>query len=182
MKIRTGFVSNSSSASFVVEVKGEKENIFNSLYENIESFQEKSYKSLLETALKWEEKKLTGELSDNEKKTVMYFIEDYKRTLKELEEYIKPDWREIMKIEDPEEKEFAVWKEKRHAEEVVQGVVRLKHWCLRSIDDGYISFSDSTIIYNGWEDITNRKTLIEMLAFFVFMKFEVRTRIEGDDL
>ena len=180
MKIRKGFVSNSSSASFVVEVKGEKEKVFNSLYENIESFQEENYKKLLETAIKWEENKLTGELSDNEKKRVEYFIDDHKRTLKELEGYVKPEWGEILKIEDPEEKEFAIWKEKRHAEEVVEGVVRLKHWCLRSIDDGYISFADSTIIYNGWEDITNRKTLIEMLAFFVFMKFEVRTRIEGD--
>lgn len=180
MKIRIGFVSNSSSASFVVEVKGEKEKIFNSLYKNIQSFQEEGYKKLLEQALKWDEDNLTRELTDTERKMTEYSIKEHKESLKMLAEYVKPEWGDILKIKDEKEKSFAIWKEKHHIEKVVKGVLRLERWYCSYIDDGYISFSDSTIVYDGWESISNRKTLVEMLAFFMFMKFEVRTRIESD--
>lgn len=178
--MRLNFVSNSSSASFVIEVKGEKENILNSLYENIEDFQEENYKELLKKALEWEQNKLTKELTKTERSVTEYTIEEYTRSLNELEEYKKISWSDLQKIEDPEEKSFAIWKEKNHIEKVVMGVLDLNRWHCGSIDDGYISFADSTSMYNGWENIAIRKTFIEVLAFFVFMKYEVRTRIESD--
>lgn len=177
MKVRQGFVSNSSSSSFIVEVKGDQENILNSLYENIEYFQEENYKNLLEEAITRIKNKLKKELSDSEKEDLGYNLEEYKLSLDVLNNFVINIRPSDLKTSD---NEYYIWKEKKHIKDVVMGVLMLLGWSCSKYDDGYISFADTTIIYNGWESISPRKTLIEMLAFFVFMKFEVRTRIESE--
>jgi len=126
MHVRNCFVSNSSSASFIVEVKGEKENIFRALYENIETFQEDSYKELLAEAIKWQEKKLDREgIEQAEIIRLERTIFMYRDTLKNLEEYKKPD---LSGIKDEKEKYFALWKIKNHEREVILGVISSRRW------------------------------------------------------
>mgnify|MGYP003585758093 FL=1 len=181
VKLRRGFVSNSSSASFIVEVKGDTDDILWAMYENIEAFQEESYKELLLESISFEEKKFqNSSMPEYEKKFILHTIEEAKNTISYLDSYVKPSWSDFEKIKDTEEKEFALWKEKDHGKSVVRGVLGLKRWHCSTIDDGYVSFSDSTLMYNGWENIAPRKTLLEVLSFFTFMRYSVRTRIESD--
>ena len=179
MKVRKGFVSNSSSASFIVEVKGESKKIFNTLYENIESFQEENYKKLLEENIKWKKKKLEGDLKEFEKKTVERQIKEYEQEIGYLERHKQTDWKKVYEDTDKHRKELEVYRYNSHARRVVEGVLDLKRWCYSQIDDGFMSFSDSCTIYNDWGDISRRKDLIEILAFFKFMRYDVRTRIES---
>ncbi len=113
MKIRKGFVSNSSSASFIVEVEMEEDDygrydhdkIFRSLYENMETFSTEGCKKLLEGRLEYEEKynMPKEDAEDWKKKMYLSDIEDLKKRIKELEEYKDPDWMDYCSLDDEDE-------------------------------------------------------------------------------
>lgn len=184
MKIRSGFVSNSSSASFIVEVKGECKEIFNVLYENLDAFKTEGCKELLEKKLKFHKEFKTPKEDDSESKKNMfkYDVQELEDKIKNLEDYKELSWREINKIEEGKEKQLIKYRQNKHKEETVKDSLSALKWHVSIIDDGYVSFNvGGPICYSGWGNISHRKELLELVAFFTFMKYDIRTRIESHE-
>jgi len=182
MKIRQGFVSNSSSASFIVEVNSKPKDLKRALYENIESFSVEGCKELLEKQLKFKKKYQTPtkECSDSDINMYNYDLDELEKKIKYLEEFEEPDRYEMRSIEDEKEREMAEWRYKRHQEKVVEDALLALRWNTCMIDDGYFSINaGGPIIYNGWENIAMHAELMEVVAFLAFMKYDFRTRIEN---
>ena len=167
MKIRSGFVSNSSSASFIVEVKGNFKELVPALYENI--FTVERCISLLEKEL---------EMGLHWKKLKKDDVDRLERRIQELKNYKPIDWIKIHGTNIKEE-ELARYREKRHQQKVVKDAIDALRWNVSQIDDGYVSFNaGGPSCYNGWENIALHREFIELIGFFTFMRYELRTRIE----
>jgi len=178
MKIRKGFVSNSSSASFIVEVKGTFNDLIPVLYENI--FTLEKCISLLEKKIEMDQqwKVPTKDASDRQKAFFLDELNQLENRIQELKNYKPIDWIKI-KGTNIKEEELARLKEKHHQKRVVKDALEALNWTVSQIDDGYVSFNaGGTSCYNGWENIVLHKELIELIGFFTFMKYELRTRIE----
>jgi len=197
MKKRTGFVSNSSSASFIVEAEGSWKDILFSLYHNTELFSAngcikiiknkinfiKKYNKPPEDAEEWKKKTHTETLKGlqktckNIKKQEFEMWEDHVSGFIKLKKR-KDKWAQ--NLTDEKIKKMSQGIVRDHKIEAVKEAINALNWNLSLIDDGFVSFNvGGPSCYNGWEDIERREEFIKLVAFLTFMKYNLRTRIES---
>ena len=173
MKIRSGFVSNSSSASFIVEIKSDSfQNLCTRLQESLPMFSKENVLSKLN------EKKEYIEKFQNEKEKE-YSLKEVDRVIQEINDFKELSYSDEIKL-SKKERSFYWYKRKKHQERLVDALVFAKHWSLYRLDDGYfgINFGGPSI-YNDWGEIRMHKEMMEIVAYCAFMKHDFRTRIEN---
>lgn len=203
MKIRTGFVSNSSSSSFVVEIKvsGDErrdwKNLLATFYENLESFSKEGCLKIVEKRLESFKKynKPPEDLNTSEKdlRHHKYQIEIFEKAIETIERSDKDDFKKLVasykvnraagerwskNLTDEEINEFSRRIVRDLKAKAVKEAFNANHWALTMTDDNYLCIEvDGPCCYNGWENITMHKDLLELVAFLQFMKYEYKTRV-----
>jgi len=190
MKVRSGFVSNSSSASFIVEVKtptrDDMKKLCYALYDNIPCFSDDGCKDLLEKRLNFYEtyKKPKDDAPDNVKRSYQREIDHIQKELDYLRNYVREEYKFSNEKLAIENNKIISIRENKHKEKVVEIAVDALHWnfSLDTINGINYTVIDAggPIIYNDWHDVRVRKNYMELIAFLKFYNYDINIRVSGD--
>ena len=202
MKIRSGFVSNSSSASFIVEIKmdneskgkrkTEWEDLLATLYDNV--FPKEKCLEIVEKRLKFfkEYRKPVEDATALEIKKYEYQIKNLEEDLESIEKSDKDSFSDLVenykvaraseawcqKLTDEDITKYSLSILRDNKAKAVRCTMNALRWTLTMTDDNYFCINiDGPSCYNGWEDIIMRNELVELVAFLQFMRFDFKTRV-----
>lgn len=180
MKIRSGFVSNSSSASFIIEVKADTyEDLACMFHSNMEMFERRNVLKILDSRIKREEDAINEKPELAESYDVKYRLQELKRRKSEIENFQEKEYGELVKLNKKDQEHYR-FSERRYRVHLFDTFLYLHYWSACKVDNYFSINVGGPIIYNGWEDVTNRKEFIELIAFCAFFKKDFRIRVEED--
>lgn len=192
MKIRTGFVSNSSSASYIIKVKMDKDDfkelIFNEFYNYfyLEGFIEKLDRDIawLEGKIEKAEKEDYKISFENDILNIEYIKESVQRIIyaKELQsklfrkkigrDFVSEDFTkeiEELKVKTGIDSDTLDWEDLQKLikeEGIVEKILNYGHIYLRDTNKSYFKVVGDTSMHNSYEDMPNILKEICILMMF----------------
>ena len=150
------------------------------MYDSIPAFSTEGCLELVKKSLNFYEEyhKPKDTASDGEKRSYEYITTDLKEMVEYLEKYEEPDWYENKKLTD-KERELKIFEYDRHRIKVVEAAISALRWNMSIVEDKerYVCFDvGGPICYNDWHDVRIRKEFLELIAFFNFYNYDIRTR------